>query len=95
MQQDGEIADLARHLVREHGEPGHDAEVDVDQECCGDEHTIERVVHGVADEDHHPRRTLVVVVIIFGSMRLAMILVAMPPEHELLEHEEQCDASEQ
>ena len=105
MQQHGEVADFLRNLVRHDGQRRDDAEVHVGQESGGDQHAVEHVVQGIADQhqraagllagpgradqrghvdDASPDRVLV-----------AVIVVAVTPEQEFLEHEEQRDAGDE
>ena len=55
MKQDREIADLLWDLVREHGDRGHDAQMNIRHERRGDQHTIEHVVKAIADQDQRRR----------------------------------------
>ena len=85
VQQNREVAELLRNLVRRHGERGAHAERDRRPHRRADDDTVEKVVERVAD-DHHRRG---------HAVRLAVVRVAVPPQHELLEQEEQHDAAEQ
>ena len=85
MEQDGEVADLLRDLVRRHGDGRADAKRHRRQHRGGDDRAVHEVVERVADE--HREDAAVV--------HFAVVRVAVTPEHELLEHEEQQDAAEQ
>ena len=50
MQQHGEVADFLRNLVRHDGQRRDDAQVHVGEEGGGDQHAVEHVVQGVADQ---------------------------------------------
>ena len=50
VQQHREVADFLRNLVRHDGERRDDAEVHVGEEGGGDQHAVEHVVQGVADQ---------------------------------------------
>ena len=60
MQQDQEIADLLRDLVRDDRERRDDAELGALQERGGDEHAVDEVVQGVADDDQRAAAAVVV-----------------------------------
>ena len=82
MQQDGEVADLLRNLVRGDGDRRADAERHRRHHRGGDDGAVDEVVERVADE--HRQDAAVV--------HFAVVGVAVPPEHQLLEDEEEQDA---
>ena len=89
MQQDREIADFLRDLVRDDRQRGDDAEMGIGQERRRDDDAVHEIVEGIADHDHHaaaPMRILL--------MRLAMFVVAMPPQQQFFQREEQQDAEQ-
>ena len=84
LQQDREVADLLRNLVRGDGNRGRDAQRHGREHGAGDDRAVDEIVERVADQ--HERR---------GAVRLAVVGVAMTPQDELLEHEERENAAEQ
>ena len=88
MQQDREVADLLRDLMGRHCDRGDDAEMDVGEKGRADQHAVDQVVDGVADEDEGAGGRLRRVPPLTVPVHLAVGLVAMPPEHQLLEQEE-------
>ena len=70
--------------MRGHGDRGADAKRNGREHGRSDHDAVEEVVEGIADE-HHRRR---------HAVRFAVVRVAMAPQHELFEHEEQHDARE-
>ena len=52
------IADFLRDLVGHDGQRRDDAEMGVGQECRGDQHAVEHVVQGVADQHQRATRLL-------------------------------------
>ena len=63
IQQDHEVADLVRDLVRHHGQRGDDTQVHVDEECAGDDDAVGEVVESVTDQDRHAAATRLVRVV--------------------------------
>jgi hypothetical protein len=61
------------------------------QECGGDQHAVDEVVHGIAHDDQQPAAALFVLVPV---VHLAVLGMAVAPEQELLQHEEGEDAGE-
>ena len=99
--QDGEVPDAVRDLVRGHCESRHQAEGEAAEEGRGDQHSVERVVEAVPDQHQDARGLLaqvlvpvrrvmvpiaVVTVVVFG--RVLILRVSVPPEHQLLDDEE-------
>ena len=64
MKQHGEVADFLRNLVRHDGERGHDAEVHVGQEGRRDQHAVEHVVQGIADQHQRTARLAARVIVL-------------------------------
>ena len=93
MQQHQKIADLLRNFMRDDGDGGHHADFNVGDKRGGDHHTVDEVVHGVADDDHHAAAT-VVVLRRLRVVRIALRFVAVTPQHEFFQHEEKQDAKE-
>ena len=58
MQQHREVADFLRDFVRHDGQRRHDAEVHVGEEGRGDQHAVEHVVQGIADQHQRAARLL-------------------------------------
>ena len=87
VQQHREVTDFLRDLVGRNGERSGDAKLEIGEEGRGDQHAVERVVQGVARE-HEPGGTV--------FMRIVVVLaMAMAPQHELLEHEEEQQAADE
>ena len=97
MEQDRKVADLLWDLVRNDGERRHDAKMDVGHERCGDQHAVEHVVEAIPDQDERRRRGIAMRVggVHVRHVPFADLLVAMPPEHHLFEHEEHEQAREE
>ena len=78
-----------------------DAEMQVGEEGGGDQYAIEHVVQGVADEHQRaaglaPCLVMSVFLIMMADRVLvAMVIMAMTPQQELLQHEEQRNAGDQ
>ena len=86
-QQDRDVADFLRNLVRGDGERGRDAERHRRDDRRRDHRAVDERVERVADD--HQRRGA-------AGVHLALVrVVAVAPQHELLEQEEREDAGEQ
>ena len=85
VQQDGEVAELLRNLMRRDRERRAHAKRNRRPHRGADDHPVEEVVKRIADDHHRGRH----------AVGFAVVRVAMPPEHELLQQEEQHDAAEQ
>src|SRR3569623_359137 len=86
VQQHGEIAELLRYLMRGHGDGGDHAEVYVGKKGGADQDAVDEVVHGIAD--HHDRaRGLVRGRLWRSIVGLAVMAVAMAPQHHFLQQE--------
>src|SRR5262245_11973438 len=85
MEKNGEVSDLLRNLVRRHGDGGAYAQRNRRQHGRTDDGSIDKVMEGVAD--HHGGDG--------AFVNLTVVRVAVAPEHQLLENEEQHDAAEQ
>ena len=84
-QQDGDVADLLRDLVRGDGDRRVDAERHRREHGGADDRAVDEVVERVADEDERHGR----------AVHLALVGVAMAKQHQLLENEERQDAGQQ
>ena len=93
MQQHRQVAELLRNLVRRDRYRGQDPEPHVGQEGGGDQHAVEAIVDAVTDQ-HDPGGRALAVVAGRHLVALAILGVAVAPEHEFLEHEEERDAAE-
>jgi hypothetical protein len=91
-------------FVRHDGQRRHDAEVYIGEERRRDEHAVEHVVQGVTHQHQRAARLLaglfvlmsvVVVMLITHRVLGAVVVMAMAPEQEFLEHEEQRDAGDE
>ncbi len=75
------------------GQRGDDAEFRALQEGGGDQDAVDEIVESVADHDQQPGATVIV-----GRrlrlVRLAMVVMTVPPEHQLFQHEEEQDAEQ-
>ena len=93
MEQDQEVAHFLRYLVRDDRRRRDDAELGALQERRGDQHAVDEVVHRVADHDERAAAPMVMrdraAVVHF-----AVLGVAMPPQEQLLEHEEAEDSGQ-
>ncbi len=78
---------------REYRERSDDAEFRVGHERAGDQHAVEHVVETVAGENHLGRCRIARLVA--RRVHLAGVVVAVPPQDELLQHEERQDAEQQ
>ncbi len=78
--------DPVRNLVRGDGEGSHQAQRKTREESRGNQDTVERVMHAIADDDEHARRrsativVAVVVTVIARGMRVAVMRL-MPVDH--------------
>lgn len=93
MQQNQVIADLLWNLVGDDGKRGDNPEFGVFQESRSDEDAVHEIVESVADEDQQPG-TPVVVRRGVGFMGLAVVVVAMPPEHQFFKDEKHHDTEQ-
>ena len=84
-QEDGDVADFLRDLVRGDGDGRVDAERNRREDRRADDRAVDEVVERVADEDERRGR----------AVHLALVGVAVPQQHQLLEDEERQDAGEQ
>lgn len=84
LQQDREIPDFLGHLVRDDGQGCGDSQGNRSGECNGDGDAVHKVVQGVADQDHFPG----------AGVNVTGMFVAMTPQGELLEQEEENDAGQ-
>src|SRR5215813_11794949 len=94
MQQDQEIPDLLRNLVRDDRERGDEPKLGALEESGRDKNTVDEVVHGVADHDERAGASVVAVTMLMRIVHLAVLGVAMAPEEQLLQHEKGEDADE-
>ena len=79
-QQDRDVADFLRNLVRRHRQRGRDPQRDRRQHRRGDHRAVDECVERVAD-DHQRCRA--------AGVHLALLrVVAMAPQHQLFEEEE-------
>jgi hypothetical protein len=72
-------ADLLRNLMSDHSHRCGDPERNRGKEGGCDHHADHEVVEGIADQD---QRTC-------EAVYLALVIVAMTPEHQFFQHEEQ------
>ena len=93
MQQHQEVADLLRYFVGDDRNRGHQAELDVGEEGGRDQNSIDEVVEGIADHDHHAGAAMIVLRCL-RLVCLALLFVAVPPQHQFLEHEKEQNARE-
>ena len=82
-EQDRDVADFLRNLVRGDGDGRVDAERHRRQHGRADDRAVDEVVERVADDDERRRR----------AVHLALVGVAVAEQHQLLEHEEREDAA--
>ena len=94
VQQDQEIADFLRDLVGDDGDRGDDAQLVIGEERGGDQDAVDEIVEGVADDDHHAAAAVIVLRHGGRVVRLALLDVAVAPQHQLFQHEERQDAGE-
>ena len=84
-QQDGDVADFLRDLVRRDGDRRVDAERDRGHHRGGDDRAVDEVVERVAEDDQRRRR----------RVHVAFVGVAVPQQHQFLEDEEDEDPGEE
>ena len=99
MQQDQEVADFLRHFVGDDRDRGDDAQLGVGHERGGDQYAIDKIVEGVADEDHQSAAAVVVMAVsrLRRDMRIvgfAFLDMAMTPQHQFFEDKEAEDAEQ-
>ena len=85
MEEDREVADLVRNLVRQYGDGSTDRDGDRSEHSGADDRAVHEVVRRVADQHERAAR----------SMHFTFVRVAVPPQRELLEDEERQDADEE
>src|SRR6202165_5748003 len=59
VQKDQEVTYFLRNFVRDDGNGGDDAELDALQESGGDQHAVDEVVNGIADDDQRAAAAVV------------------------------------
>ena len=93
MQENDEVADFLRDFVRDDRGRGDHTELGALQKRRRDQDAVDEVVETVADDDHEPAAAAAarVGVMVVG---LAVLDMAMPPQHELLQNEEREDTCE-
>ena len=77
MHQDREVAHPVRNLVRRDGEGRHKAQRKTRQESRSDQHSVERVMNAIADDDEDTRRggaTMVVPIVVRTSVVMTVIM---------------------
>ncbi len=84
LEQDGEIAHLLWNLVDDHRQRRGDPERDGSMEGRGDHHAVDEVVKAIPDQDERCG----------AGVHCAVVRVAVAPEHDLLEHEEEDEAGQ-
>lgn len=90
LEQNRKVADFLRDFMGGNRQAGHDSELDIGQEGCGDQDAIDKVVNGIAD---HDQGTGGLVEMGF-AMGLAVGGVAMPPDQKLFKQEKSEDAGQ-
>ena len=93
MHQHREVPHFLRDLVGEDRERGHHAKMRVGEEGGRDQHAVDEVVQAITDE-REPTRGIAPVVLV-ALRRIDRLGMTVPPQQELLEHEENRDAREQ
>ena len=90
-----EVADLVRDLVRHHGQGREHPEVHVHQERPRDDDAVGEVVERVADQDRHAAASsFMAIVPVRMVMQVALVVVRVMDQRELLGQEEAHDSSE-
>jgi hypothetical protein len=93
VEQDQVITDFLRNFVGDDGQRGDDAELGIFEEGGSNQDAVDKIVEGIADQDQQAG-TSVIVGRGLGVVRLAMIVVAVPPEDQFFQHEEDHDAEQ-
>ena len=107
MQQNQEVAHFLRHFMRDDGERGDDAQLRVGEKRRCDQYAIDEIVKRVADEYHHAAAAVIVMmrnsddgdgrgrrnVRVVWIVRFAFLNMAVPPQHQFFENEEQQQAA--
>jgi hypothetical protein len=93
MQQNQKVADFLRNFVRDDRNLCHKTELLVSEKRGGDQYSIDKVVKGVSDHDHHAAASMIVLCR-ERLMRFALLDVAVAPQHEFFQHKENQDAGE-
>jgi len=85
VKQDGEVSDLLRDFVRRYRKCRADAKGHGRQDRCGHNGSIDEIVEGITNEywEHG------------AVVHLAVMCMAVTPEHKLFEEEEKEDANQQ
>jgi len=89
VQQDHEVADLVRDLVRHHRQRGDETQLHIDEERARDDDTIGEVVEGIANENRQSATPgLLLVVPVRVMVQVAFVMVRVVDERQLFEQEE-------
>lgn len=75
MDEDREVPDAMRDLVRRDGEGRHQTQREAGQKSGGDQYPIQRVMNAVADDDEDPRSGMRPMVVPVGTMIVAVMAV--------------------
>src|SRR5487761_2729521 len=89
MQQDGEVADFLRNLVGNDGQRSHNPQMHINQKGRGDDDAINKVVESIADDNHRPAATVIVICSFVRLMRFAVFVMAVAPDQHFLQREKQ------
>ncbi|MNC86110.1 hypothetical protein D3C83_17430 [compost metagenome] len=71
------------------GDCRDDAQLVVGEKRGGDQNPVHEIVESVADHDHHAAAAVIVMQCDRGIVRFALLDVAMAPQHQFFQHEEQ------
>ena len=99
VQQYYEVAYLLWNFMRSYCQRSNNSQMDVGQEGCGNQHTINKIVHAITYQHHHTGSffivfivaivviivvTMVEIMMLISPMGFAMVRVTMSPQHHLL-----------